>query len=45
MKTQVRVLFLVAIAAMLAGWLGMRRGNDALEARLAAAGAPAERTP
>lgn len=37
MQTQVRVLFLVAILALAAGWLGLRRGNDALERRLAAA--------
>jgi hypothetical protein len=40
-KTQVRVLFLVAILALLAGWMGLRRGNAALEARLASAGGPA----
>jgi hypothetical protein len=38
MKTQVRVLLLTALVAMAAGWLGMRAGNDALEARLAVAG-------
>ncbi|HSB21445.1 MAG TPA: hypothetical protein VLD85_15655 [Anaeromyxobacteraceae bacterium] len=38
MKTQVRILFAVAILALAAGWLGLRRGNAALEARLAAAG-------
>lgn len=38
MKTQVRILFIVAILAIVAGWLGLRRGNAALEARLAAAG-------
>lgn len=39
MKTQVRMLFLVAILALLAGWMGLRRGNAALEARLAAGAA------
>ncbi len=42
MKTQVRILFLVAIVARAAGWLGLRRGNTALEASLVTAG---ERTP
>ncbi len=42
MKTQVRILLLVAIVALAAGWLGLRRGNAALEARLAASG---EKTP
>jgi hypothetical protein len=42
MKTQVRILLLVAIVALAAGWLGLRRGNAALEARLAA---PGEKTP
>jgi len=39
-KTHVRILLAVAAVALLAGWLGLRRGNAALEARLAAAGAP-----
>jgi hypothetical protein len=38
MKTQVRILFAVAILALAAGWLGLRRGNAVLEQRLAAAG-------
>jgi hypothetical protein len=42
MKPQVRILFLVALVALAAGWLGLRRGNAALEARLATAG---ERAP
>jgi hypothetical protein len=42
MKPQVRILFLVALVALAAGWLGLRRGNAVLEARLATAG---ERTP
>jgi hypothetical protein len=33
-KTQVRILFALAAVALLAGWLGLRRGNAALEARL-----------
>lgn len=45
MKTQVRVLFLVAIAALLAGWVGMRRGNDALAARLASTAGAGEKAP
>ena len=36
MKTQVRILLAVALVALLAGWLGLRRGNAALAARLAA---------
>jgi hypothetical protein len=40
MKTQVRVLVLLAIVALAAGWLALRTGNAALEARLASAGAP-----
>jgi len=35
-KAQVRILFVLAAAALLAGWLGLRGGNAALEARLAA---------
>jgi hypothetical protein len=34
------MLFLVAAVALAAGWMGLRRGNAALEARLRA-GAPA----
>ena len=30
MRTQVRVLFLAAVLAMAAGWMGLKRGNDAL---------------
>lgn len=41
MKAQVRVLFVLAIVALAAGWLGLRRGNAALEARLAAGGGTA----
>jgi fructoselysine-6-P-deglycase FrlB-like protein len=37
MKTQVRVLMLLAILALAAGWAGLRRGNAALEKRVAAA--------
>jgi hypothetical protein len=37
MTTQARVLFLAAILALAAGWVGLRRGNDDLAARLAAA--------
>ena len=35
-QTQVRILFALAAAALLAGWLGLRRGNAALEGKLAA---------
>jgi hypothetical protein len=38
MKTQVRVLLVLAILALAAGWAGLRRGNAALEARLASGG-------
>jgi hypothetical protein len=41
MRTQVRILFALAVVALAAGWLGLRSGNAALEARLAAAGAKA----
>lgn len=36
MRPQVRILFVVAVLALAAGWLGLRRGNAALERRLAA---------
>ena len=36
MKTQVRVLMILAILALAAGWVSLRRGNAALEKRLAA---------
>ena len=42
MKTQVRILILMTIVALAAGWVGLRRGNAVLEARLAAAGSPAK---
>lgn len=44
MKTQIRILLAVAAAALLAGWLGLRRGNAALEATLAASPAGGEVT-
>lgn len=40
MKTHVRILFALAAVALVAGWLGLRRGNAALEARLSAAEPP-----
>ena len=36
MKTHVRVLLVLAILALAAGWVSLRRGNAALEKRLAA---------
>jgi hypothetical protein len=45
MKAQVRFLLVLAVAALLAGWLGLRGSNASLEARLAAAGARAGGTP
>jgi uncharacterized membrane protein AbrB (regulator of aidB expression) len=36
MKTHVRILLIIAILALAAGWLGLRRGNAAIEKRLAA---------
>jgi hypothetical protein len=35
MKTQVRILLAAALVALLAGWVGLRRGNAALSARIA----------
>lgn len=35
MPTQTRILLALAAAALLAGWIALRRGNTALEARLA----------
>ncbi len=37
MRNQVRILLALAALALAAGWLGLRRGNAVLEARLAAA--------
>ena len=36
MKPHVRILLIIAIAALAAGWLALRRGNAELEKRLAA---------
>jgi len=36
MKTHARVLLILAILALAAGWVGLRRGNAALENGLAA---------
>lgn len=44
MTTQVRVLAVAALLALAVGWAGLRRGNQALEQRLANAAA-AERSP
>jgi hypothetical protein len=41
MKTQVRILVLLAAVALAAGWWELRRGNGVLESRLAAAGSAA----
>ena len=35
MSTQVRILLAAAVLALALGWLGLRRGNAALAARLA----------
>jgi hypothetical protein len=43
-KTQVRILFALAAVALLVGWLGLRRGNAALEARLSGGEAPRQET-
>ena len=43
-RTQIRILFTVAAVALLAGWLGLRRGSAALEAKLAAASPAASET-
>jgi hypothetical protein len=46
MRTPIRLLLLGAILATALGWVGLRRGNDALERRLAAQPAAAgERAP
>jgi hypothetical protein len=37
MKTPVRILLAAAALALALGWVGLRRGNAALETRLAAA--------
>ena len=39
MKMQVRILLMLAVLALAAGWLAMRRHNAALEAQLATQGA------
>ncbi len=39
MKTQIRILLVAAALALAAGWVGLRRGNAALEGRLAAGAA------
>jgi hypothetical protein len=43
MRTQIRILLALAAVALVAGWLGLRRGNAALEAKLAGAGVEAVR--
>jgi hypothetical protein len=45
MKAQVRILLAVAVLALAAGWVGLRRGNAALAARLAGGATTAERAP
>jgi hypothetical protein len=37
MKTHVRILLAAALVALLAGWVGLSRGNAALAARVVAA--------
>ncbi len=34
MKTEVRILFALAAVALAAGWLGLHRGNEVLQARI-----------
>lgn len=38
MNIQIRILVLLTIVALAAGWVALRSGNAALEARLASAG-------
>ena len=45
MKRQVRLLFALAAVALAAGWMGLHRGNAALEARLGPASAAEAVTP
>jgi hypothetical protein len=45
MSAQVRMLFLLALVAMAAGWVGLRSGNADLEARRARAAATGEKAP
>jgi len=45
MTTQVRVLLVASVLALALGWAGLRRGNQALEQRLAAQAASGERSP
>lgn len=42
MKTHVRILLAAAAVILASGWLGLRRGNAALEARAAAVAAAPE---
>jgi hypothetical protein len=42
MRNQHRILFLAAALALLAGFVGLRLGNQALAERIAAAPAPGE---
>lgn len=42
MKIHVRILLAAAALALAAGWLGLRQGNAALQARLAASTSAAE---
>lgn len=43
MSTQIRILLALTAVALVAGWLGLRRGNAALEARLAGTSVEAAR--
>jgi hypothetical protein len=43
MNVQVRILLLATALALLGGWVGLRRGNAALAARVAAAPSEAQR--
>jgi hypothetical protein len=44
-RIQVRVLLLAAVLAMAAGWVGLRRGNEALARQAAASPAAGGVTP
>ncbi len=45
MTTQVRILFALATLALAAGWIGLHRGNETLEAKIASRAPSAEVSP